>query len=183
VIARVGALAVALLVAAPAAVSADSFTPIRMTVTIASVARLHQPLKVKVSVSADPGVLDVRDGPVAARVKLTSSECGGVFKYTTGTTLLNKALSPQPSTGQAFQGSATGSGRPTSYGEQTVCVYLEDDYQQFETDTTDYQVNVSKPCTRAAAAYDKARRRKHKPHNLASLKRKARSACGPGVPL
>ncbi len=176
-------LAVAALVAGPSAVSADTFTPVRMQVTFAPVARLHKPLKVTVKVSADPGVLDVRQGPLRARVKLTRGECGGTFDYTSGTTLLDRRLSPQPATGLAYQGSATGSGRPAAYGVQTLCVYLEDDFQQFATDTTDYQVNVSKSCTQAAARYDTANSRKHKPRNLGTLRRRARSACGRGVTL
>jgi hypothetical protein len=97
--------------AAPAA--ADSFTPVRLTITIAPVARRDAPLAVTVGVSADPAVLDGSAGPLRIGVKL-ASECGGTFQTTPGTTLLNAALSPQPATGRAYSGTARGSGRPTT---------------------------------------------------------------------
>ena len=198
---------IAALASMPAATSADSFTPIRMHVTIAPVARLHKPLAVTVSVSADQGVLNNRSGPVRARVKLTKTECGGAFDHTVGTVLLDRPLSPQPDPSEPYRGSATGSGKPGIYGAQTVCVFIEDDYQQFASDTTDYQVDVSKPCTVAAARYDSAaqalKRARAQFRNArgaaararlnrliarrrataSANKRKARSACGPGVPL
>lgn len=200
-------LALGVAAISPASVSADSFTPVRMQVSIASVARLHQPLAVKVTVNADRGVLDVRSGSVRARVKLTDAECGGEFDHTAGTVLLDRALNPQPTPGLAYQGSAAGSGRPNAYGTMNVCVYLQDDYQQFASDTTSYQVNVSKPCTDTAARYDRAlaslrraqralrhahssAQRRHLQHVVSqraasanSAMRSAQSACGPGVPL
>jgi hypothetical protein len=70
-----GIAAVAVAAVTPAAL-ADSITPVRMHVSIAQVARLHKPLAVTVTVSADAGVLDSRDGPVHALVKLTPGLCG-----------------------------------------------------------------------------------------------------------
>jgi len=203
----IGALTLGALALSPSAVSADTFTPIRMQVSIAPIARLHQPLAVNVAVTADQGVLDVRSGPVRARVKLTSGECGGTFDTSPGDVLLDRALAPQPDPSEPYSGSAAGSGRPSSYGPQALCVFLEDDYQQFASDTTGYQVNVSKGCTDAAASYDsaaasleRARRalrhahssasRSHLEHLIsqrraaaASAKHAARAACGPGVPI
>lgn len=174
--------------------AADDITPIRLGVTIAPVARLHQPLKVRVAVSADPSVLDLRTAPLRIRVVL-ASECGGEFAGTTGVVLLDKRLNPQPSYGRAYSAVATGSGKPKAYGRKTVCVYLEEegDDRQFATDTS-HQVDVSKACTAAAARFDRARRavmragtntrplRRAVPREEAALKR-ARRACGPGVPL
>ncbi len=168
--------AVAIGAVAPAA-AADSFTPIRMHVTIARVARLHKPLAVTVTASADAGVLDSRDGPVHALVKLTPGECGSQAETTKGTVLLNRSLSPQPSPGLAYKGRARGTGRPSAYGVQNVCVFLEDasDHRVFANDTTDYTVDVSRSCTLAAARYDRSRTHANK--------QRARRACGPGVPL
>jgi hypothetical protein len=156
---------------------ADSFTPVRMHVVIARVARAHKPLAVTVSVSADAGVLDSRDGPVHALVKLAAGECGSDAESTRGTVLLNRALAPQPSPGVAYSARATGHGSPRVYGVQHVCVFLEDasDHRVFANDTTSYMVNVSRPCTVAANRYDRSR--------TAVNRRRARSACGPGVPL
>jgi hypothetical protein len=207
--ARAAAVAVAALAlaAVPASVGADSFTPIRLNITVASVARLHQPLKTVVAVSADASVLDLRDGPIRARVKL-ASECGGDFEHTPGTTLVDQPLTPQPSTGVAFQGSATGSGRPAAYGIQAVCVYLEDQNEQrvFAHDTVS-QVDVSRVCTSAASRYDRAlagltraRKALKHAHGSASIRRlravvrrraaaagqarkRARVVCGAGVAL
>jgi hypothetical protein len=139
-------------------VAADSFTPVTLAITVAPVARLHQPLKITVAVSADAGVLDTRTAPLRIRVKL-ATECGGAYAYTPGTLLLDRVLSPQPATGQPYTAQATGSGRPRSYGVQTVCVFLEEegDDRQFATDTSN-QVDVSKPCTVRAGRYDAARR-------------------------
>ena len=198
---------VLVLVAVPKGVSADSLTPIRMQVSVANVARLDKPLPVTVSVSADPGALDVRSGPLRARVKLAAGECGGVFDHTAGATLLDRELTPQPDPGEPYQGSASGSGRVGGYGVQAVCVYLQDDYQQFATVTSDLSVDVSRPCTVSADAYDRATAavaqarkalsrargaaaRRRATHALrqrrtaaATQGRRARAACGAGVTL
>jgi hypothetical protein len=173
------AVAAAAAVAAPLAV-ADSFTPVGLATHVAPVARLHKPLKVTVGVTADAGVLDSRFAPLRIEVKL-ASECGGTFQTTPGTRLLNKVLKPQPRTGQAYTVKAHGSGRPSSYGVMTACAYLEEegDNRLFASDQS-IQVNVSKRCTVAAAKYDRARKRRHA---TAAGRRRARRACGPGVPL
>jgi hypothetical protein len=178
-IAVAGALAAA---ACTATAAADSFTPVRMQIAVTPVARLHAPLKLTVHVSADPSVLDDRDGPLRMHVVL-ASECGGTFAYTPGVVLVNKVLSPQPTTGRAYSAVVSGSGKPNAYGVQTVCAYLDDNYETFATDTSD-QVNVSQSCTAAASHYDKVRRTKrHHKKKVAAAQRAARRACGPGVPL
>jgi hypothetical protein len=160
----------------------DSFTPVVLSVKIAPVARLHRPLRIKVTVTADAGVLDTAIAPLRIRVKL-ASECGGTYAYTPGVVLLDKQLNPQPSTGRPYVATASGSGKPNRYGTQTVCVFLEEegDDRQFATDTSD-QVNVSRSCTVAAARYDAAERR-HRHTVAARDRRAARRACGPGVTL
>jgi hypothetical protein len=102
----------------------------------------------------------------------------------------------------------SGSGRPSAYGAQTVCVYLEDtDIGRVYANDESTQVRVSQPCTTAASAYDKARRalaraqkqlrhskraavRRRLKHTVAVRtravardKRRATGACGAGVPL
>jgi hypothetical protein len=183
---RVGrGLTVAVVLAAcmPAALAgADSFTPVRLQITIAPVARLHKALAITVHVSADASVLDDRDGPMRMHVTL-AQECGGTFAHTPGVVLIDKELSPQPTTGRAYSAVVQGSGKPNAYGVQTVCAYLDDDYETFATDTSE-QVDVSKACTTEAASYDKDRRaRHHSRAKVAAAKRAARRACGPGVPL
>jgi hypothetical protein len=195
------AAAIVGLLAIPGALAgADSFTPVGLTVTVAAVARLHLPLKVTVAITADAGVLDEAMAPLRIRVKL-ASECGGSFPYTPGPVLLDRRLAPQPATGQAYSGQVTGSGRPTSYGVQSVCVFLEEagDDRQFATDTS-AQVNVSEPCTVRASRYDSARKAlaraerargpRRRRQRVAKLRAAARTdhraalaACGPGVPL
>jgi hypothetical protein len=168
---------------------ADSFTPVRLAITVAPVARLHQPLAVTVRVSADPGVLDTRTAPLRAQVKL-AGECGGTYRHTDGVALLDKRLHPQPTTGHAYHGGATGSGRPNSYGVQTVCVWIDEegDNRTFASDQS-VQVNVSRRCTNAAARYDALRRNgRRRPTGrrrraLLAARRAARHACGPGVRL
>jgi hypothetical protein len=161
--------------------TADSFTPVVMNIKLAPVARRQAPLRVKVTVTADAGVLDTATAPLRIRVKL-ATECGGEFATTPGVVLLDKRLNPEPATGQPYTGTATGSGKPNRYGVQTVCVFLEEagDHRQVATDTSD-QVNVSRACTVAAARYDKAERRHRRA--AANDRRKARRACGGGVPL
>jgi hypothetical protein len=177
----------ALATAVPAGVAAaDSFTPVRLTIDVAPIARLHKPLAVTVHVGADAGALDTRTAPLRIRVKL-ASECGGTFQYTSGVVLLDKRLSPQPATGQAYSALARGSGRPSSYGPKVVCTYLEEegDNRMFANDES-VQSTVSKACTTAAVRYDALRRsrraRTHRSRVLAA-RRAARRACGPGVPL
>lgn len=182
--ARAGtALAVALVVLLPAGLAgADSFTPVRLQITVVPVARLHKALKITVHVSADPSVLDDRDGPMRMHVTL-AQECGGSFAHTPGVVLINKQLSPQPTTGRAYAAVVQGSGKPNTYGVQTACAYLDDDYETFATDTSN-QVNVSQACTAAAAGYDRDRKaRRRNKAKIAAAERTARRACGPGVPL
>ena len=138
---------------------ADSFTPVRLSIRIAPTARRGVPLTVTVGVSADPGVLDTRDGDMRVGVKL-AGECGGDFASTPGDTLLNAALNPQPATGRAYSASATGSGRPATYGIQTVCVFLQDTGEQrvFANDES-LTVDVDPACTAAAGRYDADARR------------------------
>jgi hypothetical protein len=191
----------------PASSGADSFTPVRLAISIAPVARLRAPLRVTVGVSADPGVLDGSEGPMRIGVKL-AGECGGSFQTTPGDTLLNHQLSPQPATGRAYAATARGWGRPTAYGVQTVCVYLEDTdvgrvYANSESDT----VAVSRACTARANRYEAAERaltrarRRLRRARRGSARRAAqravtrdertaardrgaaRRACGRGVPL
>jgi len=184
--------AAAAIAALSARAVADSFTPVRVSIAVSSVARLHVALPLTVTVSADPGALDDRTAPLRVRVKL-AQECGGTYQYTPGTILLDKRLSPQPVTGHAYSGSVLGSGRPGRYGVQTVCLWLEEegDNRVFYSDQS-VQVNVSKACTRTASRYDAARARRRRPGRrrgrgskrvLAADRRAARRACGPGVPL
>jgi hypothetical protein len=177
--------AVVLLVMAggvPAA-SADSFTPVRLQIGVTPVARAGAPLRVAVSVSADPGVLDNRTAPLRIRVKL-AGECGGTYQYTPGAVLLDKRLSPQPRFGHAYAATAGGQGVPRTYGALTVCTWLEEegDNRDFATDQS-VQVNVSRSCTLAAARYDAARRHHRRRSIVAADRRRARRACGQGVPL
>ena len=176
-----GALALALCALAPALVGADSFTPVTLSVSVARVARLAQPLRVTVHVGADAGVLDLRDGALVVGVKL-APECGGDYEHTAGTRLLHLAFKAQPDPGEAFAGAVSGFGRPSSYGVQQVCVWLEDSEQRvFAHDDSSWTVDVSRPCTSAARRYDRAARARSR--SAAALKRAARRACGPGVPL
>jgi hypothetical protein len=207
-----GALAVltvlTVLLALPASpAAADSFTPVTLAVTVTPIARLHAPLRVEVGVRADAGVLDTSEGAILIGVKL-AGECGGTFETTPGTTLLHRKLTPQPTTGQAYAANATGSGRPTAYGSQTLCVFLEDaDVGRVYANDESDQVDVSQPCTLAGARYDAAgkalaaaqRRLRHtkraaprrrlqrtiaqRRRTLQLDRRAGRSVCGAGVPL
>jgi hypothetical protein len=191
-----GVLAVSILFTTALAL-ADSFTPVQLSIRIASVARRNQPLAITIGVSADASALD-GSGPMYLRVKL-ASECGGTYLGTPGVVLLDKRLSPQPATGHAYTATAHGSGKPNAYGRQTVCVFLEEsgDDRVYATSQA-VQVNVSASCTRSAARYDtaqralkRARRRRHGraravAHSRAVATRDRRAAaraCGSGVPL
>ena len=161
---------------------ADSFTPVRLTIAVAPVGRLHAPLPVSVAVSADAGALDNRSGTLRVQVKL-ANECGGTYQYTAGAVLLDKPLSPQPATGHAYSATVRGSGKPTAYGTQVVCTWLDDAGGRTWANDQSTEVNVSTACTSAAARYDAARRRHAKRTTLAADRRSAAKACGPGVPL
>src|SRR5205807_7302223 len=113
--------------------------------------------------------------------KLTKTECGGDYATTSGIVLLDRALKPQPDPGEAYSARVAGQGRPTSYGNQILCIYLMDDYKQFDTDT-DRTVDVSRACTSTAAAYDRDLRA-HRRAAAARDRRRARKACGKGVAL
>jgi hypothetical protein len=184
---RLGVRAAALIALAsaiPSAVaSGDSFTPVRLGIDVAPVARLHKRLAVTVRVSADPSALDDRTAPLRVRVKL-ARECGGAFEYTSGVVLLDKRLNPQPVTGQAYSAMARGSGRPSAYGSRVVCTYLEEegDSRVFASDES-VITDVSRRCTRAAARYDRLRKAHRPAAKVRAARRASRQACGPGVPL
>ena len=149
------ALTLAAVAAVAAVASADSFTPVTLNIGVTPIARLGAPLPVRVSVKADPGVLDIANGPLRVEVKL-ADECGGNFETTNGVTLVNTPLNPQPTVGRAYSGGARGSGLPVAYGTRTVCTYLEDTgsgrvYANDESVSTD----VTPACTSAGLAYDR----------------------------
>lgn len=178
---RAAALGAVLAASLPAGLAgADSFTPVQLGITVAQIARLHQALPITVRVSADPGALDDRSGPIRIQIKL-APECGGTYQYTAGPVLLDEQLSPQPATGHAYSAVARGSGKPGAYGVQTVCAWLNDGQGVTWASDQSTQVNVSRACTTAAARYDAARR--HRRKQAAADRRAARRACGPGVAL
>lgn len=192
-LAAVAALAAAIAGGAAVSAGADSFTPVMMSIHVAPVARRGQPLKISIGVSADPGALDAGE-TLWMRVKL-AAECGGTFTGTPGTLLIDRPLSPQPRTGHPYAGTVRGSGRPRSYGIQTVCVFLEtqkDDREYATSQST--EVNVSRRCTLTARRLDAARRdltrarRRHRGVRAAAAHvrrdhRTAARACGRGVRL
>jgi hypothetical protein len=79
-------------------------------------------------------------GPIRLQAKLSRGECGGSFAFTSGTTVIDAALDPQPVTGSAYNASATGT-PGAGAGTFTVCAFLDDDERQFATDT-DSQITV-----------------------------------------
>lgn len=203
-----GALALtAGLALAPAGAGADSINPVRLDIGASPIARLGAPLPVKVTVTADPGVLDTADGPLRVEVKL-AGECGSTYETTTGISLVNAPLRPEPTVGKAYSGGASGSGRPNAYGTGTLCTFLEDTgsgrvYANDESVTTD----VTSACTSAGRAYDSAAgalrraersaRRAHgraartrgrrlvaaRRRTLSAARRRGLAACGSEVPL
>lgn len=206
---RAGLLGLLALACAGAPALADSFTPVRMAITISPVARRQVALPITVKVSADAGVLDNATAPLRIRVKL-AGECGGSFSTTPGDVLLDQQLNPQPTTGHPYQATARGSGRPSAYGQYSVCAFLEEegDNRMFANNTDNPPlVTVSRTCTQRAARYDAARaalagaqrRLRHARGRAAKAsarrlvaqraktagadRRSARTACGPGVTL
>jgi hypothetical protein len=164
---------------------------------------------ITVTVNADASVLDDATAPLRIRAKL-ARQCGGTFATTPGDVLIDKRLDPQPTTGRAYHATAHGAGRPTSYGQQIVCAYLEEegDNRMFANDTVNPRVvTVSRACTAQAARYDTARlalaraqRQLRRAHGSAArararrivaartktantARRRARGACGPGIAL
>jgi hypothetical protein len=136
---------------------ADSFDPVTVSLTSTAVARLHAKYRVKAAITADPGVLDIAEQPVRIGVKL-ASECGADYEHTTGPAVLNQPLKPQPSVGRAYSGTLTGWGRPAAYGDQALCMFIEDRIGRVYASDQSDQVNVSRPCTAAASRYDRAAR-------------------------
>ncbi|MDQ6835676.1 MAG: hypothetical protein M3016_05755 [Actinomycetota bacterium] len=161
---RAAALALpAVLLATPSATAvADSFSPVTMSVSVIPIARLRAPLRVKVSVKADPGVLDTSEGQLRVQVKL-AVECGGSYQTTPGVSLVNAPLKPQPTVGKPYSGGARGAGRPTAYGTRTVCAFLEDPASdRVYANDQSLSVSVTRACTVAGRRYDAARRALHR---------------------
>jgi hypothetical protein len=203
-VALVAALGVLVLPSSLAA--ADSFTPITVSLSYAPVARLHAEFRVTARINADSGVLDIASEPVRIGVKL-AGECGGDYEHTPGPAVLNKHLVPQLATGRAYSATISGQGRPTAYGVQTLCMFIEDSVGRVYADDQSAQVDVSGPCTAAGTRYDRdhrslkraQRRLRHARsrsgrrrwrravardrRTLARDRRKGVAACGRGVPL
>ena len=128
--------------AGAALASGDSFTPVRLAVTVAAKIKRHQPLKVTVKVSADKGALNRATAPLWLRVKL-AGECGGTFAGTPGIKVLDRRLKPQPHRGRPYAITVKGSVRPERAGRMTVCVYLaEQGDDRVFADDTSARVNV-----------------------------------------
>ncbi len=150
------ALAVALLAGATAPAARADIDPVRLTVTAPERVAVGSPLKVTVRVDADPGALDTRDGNVRMQVRLAAGECGGSYLGTTGRTVIDAVLRPQPSPGAAYTASAAGTARLSKTGTLTVCAFLDDAQErQFATDV-DTQVGV-------VPAHRQRRRRARRP--------------------
>jgi hypothetical protein len=205
---RAGALALlAGILALPSSLAAaDSFNPIAVSLNFTPVARLHAKFQVKATIAADPGVLDVAAQPVRIGVKL-APECGSTYETTAGPAVLNQHLKPQPSVGRAYSATITGAGRPTAYGTDTLCMFIEDAIGRVYANDESQQVTISKPCTTAGSRYDKddkslkraQRRLRHAEtktartrlrrtvskdkRTLARDRRTGIAACGRGVPL
>lgn len=205
---RVGAVAlVAGILAAPSSLAAaDSFTPVTVALHYTPIARLHAKFQVKATINADPGVLDVAVQPVRIGVKL-ATECGSTYETTTGPAVLNQHLQPEPPVGRSYAATITGAGRPTAYGTETLCMFIEDAIGRVYANDESQQVTISKPCTIAGSRYDKhnkaltrakrqlrhaksksARKRLTKTVNkdkrtLGRDRRKGVAACGRGVVL
>lgn len=200
------AAACAVLVLPSSLAAADSFTPITVSLSFTPVARLHAKFRVTARVSADAGVLDIASEPVRIGVKL-AAECSGDYEHTPGPAVLNKHLSPQPATGRTYSATISGWGRPTAYGSETLCMFIEDSVGRVYANDESAQVDVSKPCTAAGNRYDTddrslkrtQRRLRHArspsghrrakrtvardKRTLARDRRKGIAACGRGVPL
>jgi hypothetical protein len=121
---------------------ADSFTPVRLSVTVPFKVKRHQTLPVKVKVSADKGALNRASAPLWLRVKL-AGECGSTFSSTPGTRVLDRNLKPQPRRSRPYAITVKGSVKSDRAGRMTVCVYLQEqgDNRVFADDTS-AQVNV-----------------------------------------
>ena len=156
---------------------------------------------------ADADALDSATAPLRIRAKL-AGECGGTFDTTPGPVLIDVELSPQPATGQPYQATARGSGKPVAYGQRTVCAFLEEegDNRQFANDTVDRRWSTcpshARPrrtaTTRRENRWPARRQLRHanrranrlrlklvakRGKTVARDRRAARKACGPGVPL
>jgi hypothetical protein len=116
----------------------DSFTPVVLATTLAPVLHVGTKVPIRVKVTADASVLDIRDSPLKVEVAL-ASECEGTFAATQmiGLALMNRPLSPQPAAGRAYSATAaTTWNAPKHTGTQTVCVWLvqESDQRVFASD-------------------------------------------------
>ncbi len=117
------------------------FNPVVLSTTIANPLHVGTKVSIKVVVAAAAGVLDLRSATVGViskqselrvEVKL-APKCGGEFAYTSGLTLVNRLLAPQPAAGRSYTGTVTNdSATPTSTGTDLVCVWLVDQEQQIQ---------------------------------------------------
>ena len=131
---RAGAtLVVAAALAVPVAGFAAGGEPVSITVKAPASARVHHRFAVTIKVVASKGALDIAAKPIKLRARM-ARECGATIKTTSGPTVLDRKLSPQPSAGKSYRFSATGHPRIGKVGKQAICAFLVDaDQHQFAT--------------------------------------------------
>jgi hypothetical protein len=115
--------------------SVNSFEPVRLAISVPRTVRVHHRLAVEVTVTADPGVLDIRTAALRVQIKL-ATECGGTYRHTNGTVLLDHRLKPQPRTGHPYRATVRGHAEPAAAGVKVVCAWLteEGDERVFASD-------------------------------------------------
>ncbi len=151
----------------PAAAAAQE-EPVELTVSAPQVVAANKPIKVRVTVTAEAGALDIAAQPLRLRVAL-EPECGGSFAGTSGPKVIDREIpAPAPGTSYSFTGRAHPKAhRP--FGPETVCAFVEDSQERQFATSTETIVDVSKACTRAT-------RRFARKHTSAARHRK-RVAC------
>jgi hypothetical protein len=150
------------------AVAAAQEEPVELTVSAPQVVAANKPVKIRVTVTADPGALDIAAQPLRLRVAL-EPECGGSFAGTSGPRVIDREI-PAPAAGASY--SFVGRAHPKAhrpFGPETVCAFVEDSQERQFATSTETVVDVSKACTRAT------RRFAHR-HTAAARHRK-RVAC------
>lgn len=117
--------------------------PVRVTVSAPAKVYVGSKATIRVTVDADKGAFAGSSAPIRVRARLARN-CGSSYEGTTGRTVVDAALNPQPSSGSTLHAVATGKPKLTKRGTNSLCVFVTDAEERQFAEDTDSTITVKK---------------------------------------
>ncbi len=146
--AALGALALGVTALGAGGLARADEDPVRLSVAVAPVVPAHVRVPLRVRVAADAGGFDPHAGTLRLRVRLAPL-CGGDYEGTSGRTVIDRALRPQPASGAAYSAGLSARPRLRRFGRLLVCAFVTDDEARQYATSVGVDLLVSARCTRA----------------------------------